>query len=205
MIAKSRIISIATKLFLKHGVKAVTIDRIVKELHTSKRTVYNHFSDKTALLRACLAVYHAEVKKENETIIAEADNAIAAMGHLLQPIIRRANVVNPNFFNDILYYYPGLLSESYENAGNFAHQNLVDLANWGIEEGIFKKDLDIEVAVKTVLEMLKLLKNTNLFPMEHFSKERLTFGILIPYMRGLCTEKGLEILAMEEELFRIAL
>jgi AcrR family transcriptional regulator len=202
---EKRIIQVATKLFLENGVKSVTIDRIVKELHTSKRTVYNHFSDKTALLKACLAVYHAKVKQENDSIIAQADNAIAAMGHLLQHIIRRANVVNPNFFNDILHYYPGLLNESYRNTGNFAHQNLEDLAQWGIDDGLFNKYLDVEVASKTLLSLLKLLKDTSQFPLGEFSKERLTFGILIPYLRGLCSEKGLEILALEEELFRVTL
>lgn len=206
MIAQEeRIIKTATKLFLQNGVKSVTIDRIVKELHTSKRTVYKFFPDKTALLKACLAVYHSKVKAENDAIIEASDNAIAAMGKLLQQIIRRANVVNPNFFNDILHYYPGLLNESYRNTGNFAHQNFEDLAHWGIEEGIFDKEVDVEVTVKTVLTMLKLLKDTRQFPVEAFSKERLTFGILIPYMKGLCTEKGLEILAMQEELFRVTI
>ncbi len=202
---EERIIHTATKLFLKNGVKSVTIDRIVKELHTSKRTVYKFFPDKTALLKACLAVYHAKVKAENDQMIKEADNAIAAMGKLYYHIIRRANVVNPNFFNDILHYYPGLLNESYKDTGNFAHQNLEDLAEWGLKDGIFVKDMDVEVTAKTVLAMLKLLKDTNQFPLEKFSKERLTFGILIPYLRGLCTEKGLEILQMEEELFRVTI
>ena len=201
----NRIIQIATKLFLKNGVKSVTIDRIVKELHTSKRTVYKHFPDKTALLRACLAVYHEKVKGENAALIKESENAIAAMGKLLHHIIRRANVVNPNFFNDILHYYPGLLNESYRNTGNFAHQNLADLAEWGIKDNIFVEDMDVEVTAKTVLTMLKLLKDTNQFPLENFGKERLTFGILIPYLKGLCTQKGIEILAMEEELFRVTI
>jgi len=82
---------------------------------------------------------------------------------------------------------------------------LADLAAWGLKDGIFVKDMDVEVTAKTVLAMLKLLKDTNQFPLEQFSKERLTFGILIPYLRGLCTEKGLEILQMEEELFRVTI
>ena len=205
MITRDHIIKTATKLFLRNGVKTVTIDRIVKELHTSKRTVYNHFKDKTSLLTACLATYHAAIKKENDGIIDEAENAIEAMGHLLQHIIKRANVVNPNFFNDILHYYPGLLNQSYRKTGNFAHKNLAYLAQWGVDEGIFKKDIDIDVTTKTVLTMLKMLKDNDLFPIEEYSKERLTFGILIPYMQGLCTENGLEILEMQEELFRITI
>ena len=205
MITKDHIVKVATKLFLQNGVKTVTIDRIVKELHTSKRTVYNHFKDKTSLLEACLATYHAGVKQENERVIAKAENAIEAMGHLLQHIIKRANVVNPNFFNDILHYYPGLLNTSYRNTGNFAHKNLEILAQWGIEDGIFNADMDVAVTSKTVLAMLKLLKDNDQFPITEYSKERLTFGILIPYMKGLCTEKGVEILAMQEELFRVTI
>ena len=49
MITKEKIIEVSTFLFVENGVKTITIDRIVKQLHTSKRTIYNHFEDKTAL------------------------------------------------------------------------------------------------------------------------------------------------------------
>ena len=204
MITKALVIETATKLFLQNGVKSITIDRIVKELHTSKRTIYQHFEDKTALLKACLYVYNNKVKAENESIIESSDNAIEAMGHLHQKIVRRSQLVNPNFFNDILHYYPGLLHESYQAAGNFAHQQLIDLAEWGIEDGIFPKGLDVQVVVKTVLTMQKMLKDNKLFPVTEFSKERLTFGILVPYLRGLCTPKGVKLLQIQEELFRVS-
>jgi len=205
MITRELIIETATKLFLENGVKSITLDRIVKELRTSKRTIYQHFEDKTDLLKACLQVYNFKVKAENEEIIRSADNVIEAMGHLHQKIVRRAHLVNPNFFNDILHYYPGLLHESYKETGNFAHQELIDLAKWGMEDGIFHKDLDVEVVGKTVLTMLKMLKDNKLFPVTEFSKERLTFGILVPYLRGLCTSKGMKLLQIQEELFRVTI
>lgn len=205
MITRDLIVKTATQLFLTQGVKAVTINKIVKELHTSKRTIYKHFKDKTELLWACLEVYHTKIRRENEAIIQQADNAIEAMAYLHHRIVYRASQINPNFFNDILHYYPGMLQESYRKNGNFAHQELVYLAEWGIEDGIFLKDLDIEVAGKTVLALLELLKDNQRFPVDQFSKERLTFGIMVPYLRGVCTQKGLELLVMQEELFRITI
>jgi len=74
-----------------------------------------------------------------------------------------------------------------------------------MEDGIFQADLDVEVSSKTVLTMLKMLKDNHLFPVSEFSKERLTFGILVPYLRGVCTPKGLKLLQIQEELFRIAI
>jgi AcrR family transcriptional regulator len=205
MITREKIIEVASLLFVEHGVKTITIDRIVKQLHTSKRTIYKHFKDKTTLLEACLAVYHQTISKENETIIRDAENAIQAMGYLHQRIVFRASQTNPNFFNDILHYYPGLLQKSYRATGNFASRQLADLANWGLKDGLFRKDMDIEVTSKTVLALLELLKDTNRFPVDQYSKERLTFGIMIPYLRGVCTTKGLEQLEQQEELFKIML
>jgi AcrR family transcriptional regulator len=203
MITKESIIETATKLFMQHGVKTITIDRIVKELRTSKRTIYTHFKDKVTLLDACLDVYNTKIRAENEEIIKSSGNVIEAMGKLHQKIVRRSHQVNPNFFSDIIHYYPGLLNESYKRNGNYAHQQLIDLADAGIKEGIFQEDMDVEVVGKTVLKLLKLLKDNELFPATEFSKERLTFGIMVPYLRGLCTEKGIKLLKIQEELFMV--
>lgn len=205
MVTKELIIEAATKLFIEHGVKSVTIDRIVKEMHTSKRSIYIHFEDKIALLYACLSSYHSSIKEENEEIILTSENVIEAMARIHHRIIHRTYAVNSNFLGDIKNYYPEVLSNVYRNTGKYAHQQLVELAQWGIRDGIFEKDMDVEVVGKTVLHMLKLLKNNRQFPVNEFSKERLTFGILVPYMRGLCTLKGIELLEVQEELFRVTI
>ncbi len=205
MITKELIIETATKSFVENGVKSVTIDKIVKELHTSKRTIYSHFDDKIDLLKACLNQYHLRVKNENEQVIESSENVIEAMAHLHQKIVQRSYLVNPSFFNDVISYYPGLLHESYRNTGKYAHQELVMLAEWGIRDGIFYEGMDVEVVGKTVMAMLKLLKNKKRFPVTEFSIERLTFGILVPYLRGMCTPKGIKLLEIQEELFRVSI
>ena len=203
MITKEHIIESATKLFMQNGVKTITIDRIVRELRTSKRTIYSHFEDKVTLLSACLDVYNTKVRAENEELIKSADNVLEAMGYLHQKIIRRSHQINPNFFSDIIHYYPGLLQESYKKNGNYAHRQLIELADAGIKQGIFQKDLDVEVVGKTVLALLRLLKDNEQFPATEFSKERLTFGIMVPYLRGPCTKKGIDLLHVQEELFKV--
>lgn len=205
MVAREKIIEVASLLFVEHGIKTITIDRIVKQLHTSKRTIYTHFEDKIALLEACLANYHKDIRKENDDIILGSENAIQAMGYLHQRIVFRASQTNPNFFNDILHYYPGLLQKSYRSMGNFAHSELEQLAKWGIKDGLFREDMDIQVTSKTVLALLELLKDTNRFPVHLYSKERLTFGIMLPFLRGVCTESGILQLKRQEELFKVGL
>ena len=42
----------AKELFLNHGFKSVTMDDLAKELGISKKTIYQFYSDKTALVSA---------------------------------------------------------------------------------------------------------------------------------------------------------
>ncbi len=205
MITRELIVDTALQMYTQHGVKSITMDKIVKELHTSKRTLYAHFEDKNAIVKACLIAYNLKASIENEEIIRNANNVIEAMGRLHQVIVSRAHEVNPNFFGDIANYHPGLLNESYKETGEFAHKQLLHIAQWGIDDGIFHEDLDVEVVGKTVGIMLKLLNDHRVFPINEFSKERLTFGILVPYLRGLCTAKGLKLVKVQEALFRVSI
>ncbi|EJW89893.1 transcriptional regulator, TetR family [gut metagenome] len=52
--AHRQVISVAMKAFYKKGVKSVTMDEIAHELTMSKRTLYQLFVDKEALLLACI-------------------------------------------------------------------------------------------------------------------------------------------------------
>ena len=77
-------------------------------------------------------------------IIESSDNVIEAMGLIHRKIVLRSHLINPNFFGDVIHYYPGLLNDSYKRNGKYAHQQLVDIAIAGIKDGIFKEDMDIE-------------------------------------------------------------
>jgi AcrR family transcriptional regulator len=171
MITRELILKIAGEQFLKFGEKSVTIERIAKELHTSKRTIYIHFKDKTDLVNACLKAYFAQVRDENEKIIDAAHNAIEAIGYINFNILKRAASENPNFFQDIHAYYPGLLRDAYRENGHFAHTHLKQLAEWGIKDKIFVADLDVDVTMKTVQALLELTRDTSLFPVGEYSKK----------------------------------
>lgn len=51
---KERILKIADKLFYLQGIRAIGVDTIAAEIGISKRTLYNHFPSKDALIAAYL-------------------------------------------------------------------------------------------------------------------------------------------------------
>src|SRR6266567_7534700 len=52
---KERILETADRLFYLQGIRAVGVDTIAAEIGISKRTLYNHFASKDALISAYLA------------------------------------------------------------------------------------------------------------------------------------------------------
>jgi TetR/AcrR family transcriptional regulator of autoinduction and epiphytic fitness len=54
---KEYIATSALPLFLENGFKGTSIDMVVKLAGVSKPTVYNHFPDKAALMKAVLAIW----------------------------------------------------------------------------------------------------------------------------------------------------
>jgi len=123
MITKDYILEITTQLYLKNGVKAVTLDDITKELSTSKRTIYNHFIDKTDLMQACIERYLAGIRSNNDEIINNCSSAVEAMGKIQQQILKRADYSNANFYKDILKYFPSVIKDSYEKNSEFAFRS----------------------------------------------------------------------------------
>src|SRR5947209_16378870 len=51
---KDRILETADKLFYLQGIRAIGVDTIAAEIGISKRTLYNHFLSKDALIAAYL-------------------------------------------------------------------------------------------------------------------------------------------------------
>src|SRR5271167_951757 len=51
---KDRILEIADRLFYLQGIRAIGVDTIAAEIGISKRTLYNHFPSKDALIQAYL-------------------------------------------------------------------------------------------------------------------------------------------------------
>lgn len=201
MITKEYIIEITTQLYLKNGVKSVTIADITKELSTSKRTIYNHFLDKTDLMQACIEQYLASIRSNNDEIINTSSSAIEAMGMIHQQILKRADYSETNFYKDILKYFPSVLKDSYEKNSKFAFRELLYLAKWGVKDGLFRKDLDPEVTMAAVQALLKLCNNSKVFPLKEFPKARITEGVMVAYLRGLCTEKGLFEVEKQKHLY----
>ncbi len=187
---RDRIITEAFELFLKYGVRSVTMDQISGRLGISKRTLYEIFSDKNELIREGLEYFSNIKRKEAKELAEKSDNVIETIYQLARKGEEMKQQINPLFFEDIRKYHPdvhALLSrESRYRDYSLSHR----LLKKGVEGGIFKQGLDTELVNNFFHEVMNIVMNEEVFPKDRYSHEDIFRNIIMPYLVGVSTEKG---------------
>jgi hypothetical protein len=59
---------------------------------------------------------------------------------------------------------------------------------------LFRNDINVEIVARLISEQFKMLSNQDIFPEDQFSKIEVFENIVINFMRGIATEKGLQLI-----------
>ncbi|MDY0287125.1 MAG: TetR/AcrR family transcriptional regulator [Bacteroidales bacterium] len=190
---RTRIMKEAGILFGKQGIRNVTMDYIAEELGISKRTIYENFKDKTDLLRQSVyevSILHRELSLK---VFNESENVIVGIYQLAEFMRMTMKKVNPLFFSDLKKYYPDIYRLFSEKSDIRNHSLTYTMLKKGVNEGIFRKDFNIELVNEAWQELISVVSDKNFQDRMEFSKQDVACSIFFPFLRGLCTEKGLEI------------
>jgi AcrR family transcriptional regulator len=181
-----------SELFLKYGVKSVTMDDIARELGISKKTLYLYFTDKKDVvmkfIEYSISNQACNIKEKSEVT---GENAIDTLLNVSQILISAQNKVNPNVNYDLQKYYP----EAWEKIKGFRQERLFNRIRMnivqGISEGIYRDDFNIEVICHLyVLHIEKsyteLLNNTDI------KFDELLRTLFMYHIRGISSKAGIE-------------
>jgi AcrR family transcriptional regulator len=189
---KDRIIEKAGDLFQQYGIKNVSMDEIASSLGISKRTIYENFKDKEEIL---LSVLHLFFERKTETLralLAECTNVVEVFIAIIEEH-RNTPICNVKFIEDIQKYYPraaNLLKMQTENNNN----HLQDFLRQGIKEGYIREDLNVNVAAFLVEETTYTYIRASYLKTPPFSFNELFYTMMINFVRGIMTGKGIAII-----------
>jgi len=189
---RDRIITEAFKLFMKYGVRSVTMEQISGQLGISKRTLYEIFKDKNELLREGLDFFTSIKRTEARKTIEKSDNVIETIYILARKGEEMKQTINPLFFEDIRKYYPEVHSMLTTEGSHRDYTITHDLLKKGINSGLFKKDLDIDLVNNFFHQVMNIVMNEDMFPKDKYTHEDIFRNIVMPYLIGISTDKGKE-------------
>lgn len=187
---KERIVATAIDSFTKHGIKTITMDDIANSLSISKRTLYEIFEDKETLLMECVTRQQEALRKFMEQVAETSENVLEVLLKLYKVSIEIYHKTNKRFFEDMNKYPKVKAMAKHHRDEN--SENTVAFFNKGIEQGLFRNDVNFEIMNILVREQVDMLMNTNIC--SAYSFVEVYESIMFVYMRGISTEKGQKIL-----------
>jgi AcrR family transcriptional regulator len=170
------------------------MDSIAANIGISKRTVYEIFRDKTELIHTCIKKLKLNHDAKNNEIITTSRNVIDTIFTYMREGIKNMSSVNPVFFMDLKKFYSATWNSlAEENEKNILSMS-EKLLQKGIEEGLFREDININIIAKLFYEQMNLLADEKVFPRDEFNYADVFQSLTINFMRGLSTQKGNEII-----------
>lgn len=193
MEVRDRITEEATKLFFQYGIRSITMDQIAVSLGISKRTVYETFKDKTELIQTCLKALIRKRDERSMEITSSSSNVIEAIFTSMHDGIKALNTINPLFFHDLKKYYPVIWKTVHEE-NKIKNYNLTyTQLRKGVNEGLFRKDIHIGIVSKLFHEQINLVADENVFPRDQYDFTELFRNLIINFVRGISTPKGIDV------------
>lgn len=195
MEVKEYIVEEADKLFCQYGFKSVTMDDIAKHLGMSKKTIYQHFSDKDELVNILIADKLTSQDCAMDTCSINAKNAVEEIFFAIANIHELLTSMNPKLFYDLQKYHPKawLLFKTFkeENLSKCILENL----ERGIREGIYREDLKTDILTQMRLEQVDLLFNQHdNYTMKKYNIAQVMVEITTHFLYGICNLKGIELI-----------
>ncbi|HAV53426.1 TetR/AcrR family transcriptional regulator [Aequorivita vladivostokensis] len=187
---REKIIQKATSLFLKLGFKSVTMDDIANEMAISKKTIYTHFKNKTALVKACTCNVLHNITTGIDEICSQEQNPIEELYAIKKFVMETVETEQTSPQYQLQKYYPeiseGLKESHFEKMMECTRKNL----KRGIDQGLYRSNLNIDFIARLYFLGIHGIKDQNLFPVEKFSTQFLTEEYLEYHIRGIVTSEG---------------
>jgi AcrR family transcriptional regulator len=191
---KDKIVHKAADMFLQLGFKSVTMDDIAHELGISKKTIYNFFSNKTALVRETVLTVFSQISCGIDQICSLEKDPIEELYEIKKLVMQHLKDEQSSPQHQLQRYYPEvhatLKSMHYDKLSSCTLRNL----ERGMAMGLYRKNLDIEFISRIYFNGVQGIKDENLFPAHQFPKGPLYETYLEYHIRGIVTKEGLKSL-----------
>lgn len=177
-------------LFQEYGIKSITMDDISHRLGCSKKTLYQHFSNRKELV---LKVISSDMKKHEEAIL----KVIKENLHPIDEIVKlnllateKLKTIHPSAQYDLKKYYP----KSWEifDKKNKQLTYKVSLKNLekGIKNGCYRKDINPEILSRIFSEKIDLIFNGIIFKTSNTTFTEVFKELINHHILGIVTQEG---------------
>ncbi len=187
---KEKILKGAEELFLRFGVRSVSMDDIARHLGISKKTIYQYFKDKDDIVTIIAKNYFEEDKQIYQGVMNTAGNAIEEALGCSQCLRKQMKDLNPSLLFDLQKYHPEAWKVYLDFKKGFIREGIINNIKRGIDEGYFRAEINPEIIASFRLEQVQLAFDENIFPNENYKLSEVQQHLFEHFIQGMLTDKG---------------
>ena len=193
-IEKSIVVA-STDLFLEYGFKTVTMDDIALNMKISKKTIYNFFNNKEALVQKVVFSMYNYITTKLEEIRNQASNPISELYEIKMFIMHQLKGEKTSPLYQLRKYYPIIHDELQKKQFDFITTSVRKSLKKGVKMKLFRPSIDVDFISRMYFNGMTGIKNAELFPAEKYSPEQLMESYLDYHLCAIVTNKGMTYLS----------
>jgi TetR/AcrR family transcriptional regulator, cholesterol catabolism regulator len=186
-------------LFMQYGLRSVSMDDIATGLGMSKKTIYQYYADKDALVDEVISATFEHDQACCERDRDESENAVHEIFLAIEFIVEMFKTMNPSVLYDLQKFHTSSFTRFVKHKDTFLYGMIYDNLKRGIKEELYRADINAEVLARFRVESMML-------PFQPEFKNKLKENIAVieeeitlHYLFGLVTPKGYKLALKYQE------
>jgi AcrR family transcriptional regulator len=170
------------------------MDDIATQVGMSKKTVYQYYTDKEELVSA---VIEAKLAYNRECCVSDklrSENAVHEIFLAFDMIQELFSNMNPIVIYDMEKYHPPAFKKFQEYRNGFLYQTISMNLKRGIEEGLYRPEIDIDILTRMRIASVMLAFNPEVFPNNRTHLVEIERELTEHFLFGLTTTKGQKLI-----------
>jgi AcrR family transcriptional regulator len=191
----------ARSIFMRYGLKSVTMDDVCREMGMSKKTLYQFVCDKSDLVKRTIELEIRNDQEQIELILAKNLNAIDELFEFSALISEKLKFIHPSVIFDMQKYYPEAYTMMSNYRSDYIVKTIIGNTDRGRQQGLFHDDFNVMIIARFYslkMEMMidpAFISENNSLP--DVFREHLKYHI-----RGIANQNGLKLLEKKLNLLK---
>ena len=191
---QERIVIKAHELFMRYGIRSVSMDEVANHLGMSKKTIYQFYADKDALVEDVIEMQINANQLECNMHKLKSENAIHEIFMAVDMMLEVLTNINPNVIFDLEKYHPKAFKKHNEFKNKFLFTIIKQNLESGKEQGLYREDINADILARFRLASTFLIFNPEFFPHGKHSVSAIITEMTDNFLFGLATNKGQKLI-----------
>lgn len=181
-----------TDVYMKNGIKNITMDDMAKELKVSKKTLYKYVKDRAELASKSMEWKLAFDMRMVNDIIAKNLSAVEELCEISNFYCSNLVKMHPSLHFDLEKYYKDAWNQFIAFRNGFMYKTMYSNIQKGINEGLYRDNFDIDVIVTLYIMKVDMVFDPRIFPVSKFKFAEVYIEMVKYHLSGIVNERGLK-------------